>query len=115
VGKGISRWILTLGLCSVLWLGACGEVSFFFFWNTGNLGGTPNAAAGIFVIGTPVEDPEEVNDIQIVSGRVPRGMKLMEDGTIQGVPQETGFFAITQSVHRTDGSVEERFFEAEIQ
>lgn len=104
-----------MGLFLALGLSACGEVSFFFFWNTGNLGGTPNAAAGIFVIGTPVEDPEEVNGIQIVSGRVPKGMELMDDGTIQGVPQETGFFAITQSVHRRDGSVEERFFEAEIQ
>ena len=98
-----------------LGLTACGEVSFFFFWNTGNLGGTPNAGAGIFVIGTPVDDPEEVSDIQIVSGSIPQGMKLMEDGTIQGIPTETGFFAITQEVHRLDGSVQERFFEAEIQ
>lgn len=97
MGHGSVRWLFLLFLLGVL---SCGEATFFFIWNTGALEGPPGAVA-VFVIGTPSEEPLE--DVRLVEGRIPRGMRIQDDGTIRGVPEEQGEFVVTLGMTFLDG------------
>ena len=92
---------------------SCGEVTWFVSWNTG--GGTFNEGltAGVIIVGTPEEEP--VEDVRISEGRIPRGMRLMADGTVQGAPEESGFFRFTVELTHRDGETTERDYTLEIE
>lgn len=98
--KGLlGRGLVVLG-CLGIFLTGCGEATFFFIWNTGGLADSSGAVA-VFVIGTPSE--EEVESVQLVEGRIPRGMKLHSDGTVQGIPVEKGDFTLTLALEYAEG------------
>lgn len=105
--RGLGLWLLFLLLGGA----GCGEVNWFVFWNTGNLGGEPNAGA-VLIIGTPREDLESV---RLISGEIPPGMKLMEDATVRGVPEATGTFLMDVEVVEMSGERDVLHYEAQIE
>ena len=109
---GVRGIIVRLLLIISLLFQGCGDVTFFFFFNTGQIDDARRSGA-ILIIGTvPEEEPKEV---RVVSGKIPKGMKLMSDGTIQGIPEESGLFVITVRITYQDNSVEEMLYEIEIE
>ena len=110
--KGLRSLLLSLSLAGLLSLSACGEVTFFFFWNTGNIDEAVNSGF-VLVIGTPREAPPA--SVSLAAGRIPRGMELMADATVQGIPEETGQFLMTIQIIEQDGSRDRVTYEGEIE
>lgn len=99
---------LFLGLVFLLLLGCGSNFVWFFSFNTGPV--DPNGL--VVVIGTPRASPLE--SVAVVAGDLPKGMKLMEDGTVQGVPEETGHFEFTLEFIDTDGSTDLQSFSVDL-
>jgi len=110
--KGLRSLLLSLSLAGLLSLSSCGEVTFFFFWNTGNIDEARNSGF-VLVIGTPQE--KEPASVRLVSGRIPLGMQLMADATVQGIPEETGQFFMTIEITEQNGSRGRITYEGEIE
>lgn len=112
--RGLRKISCHLGLLAVLMsMPACGEATFFFIWNTGTFGDPRGGFVGVFVIGEPSEEPLE--EVVLVDGRIPRGMAIQSDGTIQGIPEETGDFVITLGLKYLDGRSQTVTYEATIE
>lgn len=110
--RGLCRGLSLAALLGLLWIQGCGDATFFFFWNTGNVGGVP-ASGAVLIIGTPREDPPE--SVRLISGEIPPGMKLMEDTTVRGVPEATGTFLMDVEVIERTGGREVLHYEVEIE
>ena len=108
-GVGVSSLKIFSLLLALLWLSHCGsEVVWFVSWN----GGLIEPTGLVVVIGSPRdEDPKQV---RIVEGRLPKGLQLQADGTVRGIPEETGPFDFTLEFTDRDGSVEQQNFHGEI-
>ncbi len=103
---GLKRRVVAGLLLAGLMTG-CGEATFFFFFNTGPVD-TGGLVGGV-VVGTAIQPPPR--EVQLVSGTLPEGMELMEDGTVRGIPEGQGEFDFTIAITHTDGSVEEKHYE----
>ncbi len=97
-----------VGLLLAGLMSGCGEATVFFFFNTGPLE-TEGAVGGVVVVGTAIEPPPQ--EVRLLSGNLPEGMEVMDNGTVQGIPEESGEFDFTLAVTHSDGTVEEKHYE----
>lgn len=109
----IRRVILLVGLLFMFMGGACGEVTFFVFWNTGTVDGAA-ASGAVLIIGTPRDDPLPAS-VRLLSGEIPPGMKLMEDTTVRGIPEASGTFLMEIEVIEMTGEHDVLHYEAQIE
>jgi hypothetical protein len=101
----MKRVCLLFALVTLL---GCGDFVFFVSFNAGPI--DPNGL--VVVIGT-VQDPPPAA-VSVVEGTIPRGMQLMPDGTVQGIPEERGVFEFTLEFTHQDGSIELQPFTVEL-
>jgi hypothetical protein len=108
--KKLWRFLLILLLTQTL--SACGDANFFFFWNTGVV--DPAATNG-FVGGVVVTNGDPATSANLVAGDMPKGMILMNDGTVRGTPEETGSFDFTVETTHESGATEQNTFSMEVE
>lgn len=104
----MTRRCLPLLLCLLLWVPSCGDVAWFVSWNAGPV--DPNGL--VVVIGTPHDQPLE--SVELIEGRIPPGMEIEPDGTVQGVPEVAGEFDFTLRLFETSGRVLEKSYSVEV-
>jgi hypothetical protein len=97
----LSKAIFLGILLGLLTLVGCGDVTWFVFWNTGTIDGA-SASGAVLIIGTPQDDPLP-ESVRLIGGEIPPGMKLMQDTTVQGIPEESGNFLMDVEVIETTG------------
>ena len=104
----IKKCLVFLSL-GVLLLSGCGTgFTWFVIWNTGAV----DPRGLVVVVWQPITPPP--TQINLVEGEIPKGMAIMSDGTVQGVPDETGVFDFTLQFFSTDGSSDEQTFHVEL-
>jgi len=108
--KDLSRWMVILG-CVALFA-ACGDLDFFVFVNNTIHVDGEVASGAILVIGTP-RDPDPVS-VVLASGTLPPGMEIKNDGTVRGVPTESGHFEFTLDITEENGKVSEQPFNVDL-
>lgn len=91
---------------------SCGEVTFFLFVNTGVIDETRRSGL-VLIVGTPRE--EEAKEVRLVEGEIPEGMEPKLNGTVEGIPEETGFFDFTVELTNFDGTTEILEFSIEVE
>lgn len=108
--KGVKRPLWILLWASLLFGSACGsDVVWFVSWNTG-----PVETNGLVVIiGTPHDQPLE--SVKLIDGAFPLGMNLEPDGTVQGIPKESGEFNFTLELTETSGRVLQKNYSVEVE
>jgi len=92
-------------------LAACGA-DFAFFFGSG-IGGTENSGV-IIVVRASDDDNDDIERAVVVSGEIPAGMHLTLDGTMEGTPEESGYFEFTVDWHFADGHTERETIGVEI-
>jgi len=107
--EDVKTWFWILLWASLLLGSACGsDLVWFVSWNTG-----PVQTNGLVVIiGTPHEQPLE--SVQLVDGAFPKGMQIEPDGTVQGIPEESGKFNFTLELTETSGKVLQEGYSVEV-
>lgn len=73
-------------------LTACPENIDFFFFSNGQVFNDVLEEGNGIIIGVGTEDAESS---ELVAGDLPLGMTLQPDGTVTGIPEETGLFEFT--------------------
>jgi hypothetical protein len=106
------RALLTLFCGLVLGVNSCGSVTWFVFWNTGTVDAA-RASGAVLVIGTPVTPLPA--SVALVGGQIPPGMMLMEDATVQGIPETSGDFVMDVEVVDPSGMSNVLRMEAQIE
>ncbi len=87
----------------------CGEVVWFVSFNAG-----PIETDGLVVIiGTPRDPPPD--DIRLIAGQIPKGMEILQDGTVQGIPEEAGPFEFTLEFKSLGGAVDREDFSVDLE
>jgi hypothetical protein len=79
--------------------GCLGDADFFFAVNPGVIQDVANGGNGV-VIGIGVDGAQSST---LIDGTLPAGMTLQTDGTIAGLPEETGTFRFTVETVDADG------------
>jgi hypothetical protein len=79
--------------------GCLGDVDFFFAVNGDVIQSVANEGNGV-VIGVGVDGAQSST---LIDGGLPAGMTLQTDGTIAGLPEETGTFQFTVETLDADG------------
>jgi putative Ig domain-containing protein len=93
-------------------LSGCGQdFVWFVSWNTGQVQQIDRNGL-VVVVGTPRQDPPKA--VSLVDGEIPKGMKLMEDGTVRGIPEESGRFDFTIEITNSDGTTDQESIALEI-
>ncbi len=82
-------------------LSACGSefVLFFHFGSDGNTG-----AFITIVIHDSDDDEEELQGATVVSGEIPLGMELTDEGTLEGTPEVSGIHEFVVEWEFADGT-----------
>ena len=103
-----SVWFLLL----VLGGAGCGDVVWFVSFNSGQ---ADDALVNgfVLVIGSPHSQPLE--SVNLVEGELPPGMEIQEDGTVQGIPEESGDFEFTLELTETTGKVLRKSYSAQVE
>lgn len=92
--------------------GACGSVDWFVSFNAGQVDEALQNGF-VLVIGTPHSQP--LQSVNVVEGRLPPGMALQEDGTVRGIPEESGEFDFTLELTEVGGKVLRKSFAVEVE
>lgn len=106
----MKRIILIIGL--IFGTSGCLEdVGLFFAFNVNDIEEAIQEGEGVIVIGVANEDSDSA---KLVSGQLPAGLTLEPDGTVQGIPEETGTFEFAIETVEADGSSMQQNYVVEI-
>jgi len=109
---GVRKCLIFLFILGFLAVPGCGEVTFFFAFNTGIIDDARTSGV-VLIIGTPREDLPD--SVRLFSGIIPPGMHLEDDATVRGIPEASGTFFFEIEVTEIDGQVGVLPFEVEIE
>jgi len=110
---GRQTWYLVPVLLGWL-VAACGsEFSFFFVSNPGAFDDVETQGGIIIEVRDP-NDADHIESVTIIQGTLPLGMELFPDGTLRGIPEESGFFSFTAEWRFADGHSERQRIELEL-
>jgi len=90
----------------------CGSVAWFVSFNTGQVDDALQNGF-VLVIGTPHSQPLE--SVNLVEGELPPGMEVQSDGTVEGIPEESGNFDFTLELTETSGKVLRNSYSVEVE
>lgn len=101
-------WFLLLGHFGV----GCGDAVWFVSFNSGQ---ADDALLNgfVLVIGTPHTEPLE--SVSLVEGDLPPGMEIHDNGTVQGIPEESGSFDFTLELTETSGKVLRKSYSVQVE
>lgn len=108
----ISSMILIGFLAGSLGLGACGSLDWFVSFNAGQIEDAQENGL-VLVIGQV--HPKPLQDVSLVSGEIPPGMALQEDGTVRGIPEAGGTYDFTLELTEIGGKVLRRSYTVEVE
>lgn len=83
-------------------------MDFFVSFNAGEI----ERDGLVVIIGTPRQDPPKA--VQLVDGNIPKGMEVKPDGTVRGIPEESGHFEFTLEFTEEDSHSAQQSFAVEL-